>query len=148
MPDLGAGLLGCYRCAYVWRLRKSPVRLCPRCKSALWDSPRTARPGSRRPKRGAGPDEVFGPRRDALLKLVRSFGATDPRVFGSVARGEAGPGSDVDLLVTFANPPGLFARMDFREKLEELLGRRVDLATEENLHWLIRPRVMAEAIPV
>jgi predicted nucleotidyltransferase len=104
-----------------------------------------ARRGRRKP--GVGPKEVFGPRREDLLALAHAFGATDLRVFGSVARSEAGPRSDVDLLVTFLDPPGLFARMEFREKLEELLGRRVDLATEANLHWLIRPQVLAEAVP-
>jgi predicted nucleotidyltransferase len=69
-------------------------------------------------------------------------------VFGSVARGEAGPRSDVDLLVVFPDPPGVLARMEFEERLESLLGRRVDFATESNLHWLIRPRVLAESVPV
>jgi uncharacterized protein len=91
---------------------------------------------------------VFGPHRLALLELSKSFGAVNLRVFGSVARHEAGPRSDVDLLVEFPNPPGILTRMEFEERLEALLGRRVDLATEANLHWLIRPRVLAESVPV
>jgi len=91
---------------------------------------------------------VVTPYRDALLALAGRFGATDLRVFGSVARGEAGPESDVDLLVRFEHPVGLFRRMELKEQVEQLLGRKVDLATEGNLHWLIRPTVLAEAVPV
>jgi hypothetical protein len=91
---------------------------------------------------------VVGPHRQALLTLAAKFGATDLRVFGSVARGEAGPESDVDLLVRFEHPVGLFGRMELKERAEQLLGRTVDLATEGSLHWLIRPEVLAEAVPV
>lgn len=148
MPDLGSGLLGCYRCAYVWRLRKSPVRTCPRCKSTLWNIPRAREVRTPRARRGVGINDVLGTRRDAFLKLARSFGVTRLRVFGSIARGEAGPKSDLDLLVEFRDPLGVLRRAEFEEKIEALLGRRVDLATEEELHWLIRPRVLSEAAPV
>jgi predicted nucleotidyltransferase len=148
MPDLGSGLLGCYRCAYVWRLRKSPVRICPRCKSPLWNTPKVERPRRRARPSGAGAEEVLGPHRPLLLRLARRYGATSVRVFGSVARGEAGPASDIDLLVEFPDPPGILRRMEFEQRLEALLGRRVDMATEANLHWLIRPQVLAEAVPV
>lgn len=148
MPDLGGGLLGCFRCAYVWRPRKSPVRICPRCKSPLWDVPRLQKPPAKRRRTGAGIDEVLGPHRKALLELAKSFGATQLRVFGSVARHESGPESDIDLLVQFPDPPGILTLMEFEERLEALLGRRVDLATESNLHWLIRPQVLAECVPV
>ena len=72
----------------------------------------------------------------------------DLRIFGSVARGEAGPDSDVDFLVRFRRPIGLLRRSEFRERAESLLGRRVDLATEASLHWMVRPRVLLEAIPL
>jgi predicted nucleotidyltransferase len=148
MPDLGGGLAGCYQCAYVWRPRTARRRTCPRCKSTQWDVPRPIAPRRSRRPRGAGIEEVLGPHRDRLLALTGEFGATQLRVFGSVARGEAGPRSDLDLLVEFADPPGVLRRMEFEERLEGLLGRRVDLATEANLHWLLRPRVLAEAVPV
>ena len=147
MPDLGSGLMGCYRCAYVWRLRKSPVRLCPRCKSPLWNTPRPIGPGKGRRRTGLGVPEILGDHRSDLFAIARSFGITDLRVFGSIARGEAGPRSDVDLLIRLRSPLGLLQRVELEEKLEVLLGRRVDVATEEELHWLIRPRVIAEAVP-
>jgi predicted nucleotidyltransferase len=148
VPDLGSGLLGCYRCAYVWRLRKSPVRICPRCKSRAWNTPRLNRAGNRPRGTGTGIDEILGDRRPALFALARSFGVTDIRVFGSVARREASPTSDVDLMIGLRAPLGVLRRAEFEEKLEVLLGRRVDVATEDELHWLIRPRVSAEAVPV
>jgi predicted nucleotidyltransferase len=148
MPDLGGGLLGCYRCGYVWRLRKSPVRMCPRCKSKAWDQPSPATPRQVRRGRGLGIVEVIGPKRAALVALVAEYGGTDVRVFGSVARGSARSGSDVDLLVRFRPPIGLLARMELKERTTQLLGRRVDIATPESLHWLIRPSVLTEAVTV
>ena len=103
-------------------------------------------PASRR--QGLSTSGVVLPHRKALLALADRFGATDLWVFGSFARGEAGPDSDVDLLVRFEHPVGLFRRMEFKELAGQLLGRTVDLATEGNLHWLIRPTVLAEAVPV
>jgi uncharacterized protein len=148
MPDLGAGLLGCYRCGYVWRFRKSPVSTCPHCKSLRWDSSRAHRLRPSSSRKGMGISAVIGPRRRALLSLATRFGARDVRVFGSVARGEAGPKSDIDLLVRFDEPVGLFGRIEFQRLAEGLLGRKVDIASERNLHWLIRPEVLAEAVPV
>ncbi len=80
--------------------------------------------------------------------LAREYGAVDIRIFGSVARGTASPRSDIDLLVTFRRPLGLLRRGELKESAEALLGRPVDLATEANLHWMVRPRVLGEAIPL
>jgi predicted nucleotidyltransferase len=95
-----------------------------------------------------GVSTVIAPHRRDLLALAARFGAADLRVFGSVARGQAGPDSDVDLLVRFQHPVGLFRRLEFQQRAEHLLGRPVDLASEGNLHWLIRPDVLAEAVSV
>lgn len=67
-------------------------------------------------------------------------------VFGSVARGEAGTSSDVDLLVEFARPVGLFRFMEVQEYLERILGRRVDLATRDALKRQFREAILAEAV--
>ncbi|MFI5417947.1 MAG: nucleotidyltransferase family protein [Candidatus Lutacidiplasmatales archaeon] len=132
----------------MWRFRKSPVRICPRCKTPKWDVPRSPHSPPSPRSRGLGVSAVVGPHRRALLALAAKFGASDLRVFGSVARGDARPNSDIDMLVRFDQPIGLFGRMEFKDRLEQLLGRKVDLATAGNLHWLIRSQVLAEAVPV
>ena len=147
VPDLGDGLRGCYRCGYVWRPRKSPLRICPRCKSKYWDTPPVPRVFKQFRKHGLGLAEVIGPRADELKTLAAQFGGYELRVFGSVARGQATAVSDVDILLRFRRPLGLLARSELRERAALLLGRRVDVATESNLHWLVRPRVLSEAIP-
>jgi uncharacterized protein len=62
-------------------------------------------------------------------------------VFGSVARGDENEKSDVDLIVQFRNPIGMFELMDFEERAEKALGRPVDIGTEAGLHPLIRDNV-------
>jgi hypothetical protein len=67
-------------------------------------------------------------------------------LFGSAARGEARPESDLDLLIEFSRPVGLFHFMEVREFLEEILGRRVDLVTPGALKPQLREAILEEAI--
>lgn len=69
-------------------------------------------------------------------------------VFGSVARGEAGPDSDVDLLVEFSRPISLIRYMDIQDHLSELLGCVVDLVPKDSIKLLIRESVLREAVDV
>ena len=62
-------------------------------------------------------------------------------VFGSVARGEDSPASDIDLLAKFNKPIGFIELFDIEQKLGAVLGRRVDLGTEGSLHPLIKAGV-------
>ena len=80
--------------------------------------------------------------------LHERFGVTRLTLFGSVARDEAGPGSDVDLLVEFDKPVGLFSFLELQNHLESLLGCAVDLGTPQSLKPRLRARVMAEAVHV
>ena len=68
------------------------------------------------------------------------------RVFGSVARGEATPDSDIDFLVELEPGRNLLDRIALIQDLEELLNRKVDVAKPSNLHELIREKVVSEAI--
>ena len=79
---------------------------------------------------------------------LRRLGVKSLRLFGSVARGEATPGSDVDLLVAFDGPPTFSGFMDLKIFIEDLLGVRVDLVTETGLREGVRPHVEREAIRV
>lgn len=95
-----------------------------------------------------GIDDFLKGKREEILRLAAKHGALNVRVFGSVARGDAGPGSDIDFLIeagpnrTPFFPGGLLA------DLEELLGRKVDVITEKGLHWYVREKVLKEAIPL
>jgi predicted nucleotidyltransferase len=77
---------------------------------------------------------------------IRALGVVRLALFGSVLRGTAGPESDVDLLVRFAEGSKTFDRfLALCELLEERLGRRVELVTTEALSPYLGPRILAEA---
>jgi uncharacterized protein len=139
------GLAGCFRCGNVWRPRSAEPKICPRCKSRLWDVPRL-RPV--RSGRGLGIAEIIGPRRSQMLTLLHEHRARNPRVFGSVVRSEATRRSDIDLLVDFEDGASLFDQIGLQQDLERLFRRKVDVTTPEGLHWLVRPQVLFEAVPV
>jgi predicted nucleotidyltransferase len=86
--------------------------------------------------------------RTAILATAERYGARNIRVFGSVARGTAGPRSDVDFLVEFEPGRGLFARGALWDSLQELLGCDIDLLTERSLRPTLREPVLREAIPL
>lgn len=67
-------------------------------------------------------------------------------VLGSAARGELRPDSDVDVLVDFDRPVSLFEFSRLRRRLEDLLGRRVDLVTRDALKTQMRERILDEAV--
>lgn len=85
-------------------------------------------------------------RRDEILRLAAAHGARNVRVFGSAARGEARPDSDVDLLVEFEPGRSLLDRVALKQELEDLLRAPVDVATPTGLHPIVRDRVLAEAV--
>jgi len=80
--------------------------------------------------------------------LRRTFGIGTLALFGSVARDEAGPASDVDVLVEFLEAPTFDGYMDLKLRLEELFGRRVDLVTRSGLRERARPYVEQDLIRV
>jgi predicted nucleotidyltransferase len=80
--------------------------------------------------------------RGALPGLMASHGVLHLDLFGSFARGEAGPDSDVDFHVTFLEEPTFASYMGLKEDLESLLGRNVDLVTLKGLKPRIREAVM------
>ena len=84
--------------------------------------------------------------RPAILQLAAQHGASNVRVFGSVARGDDGPESDVDLLVALADDRSLLDLVGLWQDLEDLLQRKVDVVTDGGLHERIRERVLGEAV--
>jgi excisionase family DNA binding protein len=91
---------------------------------------------------------LLGSKRDDILRIAQTHGASNVRIFGSVARGEADENSDIDFLVEFAPGTSLLQHGAMIADLEDLLGRKVDVAPEKNLKERIRERVLAEAIPL
>lgn len=87
-------------------------------------------------------------KRDQILRLAKRHGVTGVRVFGSMARGDVGPQSDVDLLIEVGPEPSPWFPGGLVAELEELLGRRVQVVTERGLDELLRDRVLREAVPL
>jgi predicted nucleotidyltransferase len=83
--------------------------------------------------------------RAEILRLAAEHGAYNVRVFGSVVRGEAGPESDVDLLVNMEPGRSLFDLGGLLMDLQDFLGCSVDVVTEAGLRPRIRQRVLNEA---
>ena len=83
-----------------------------------------------------------------LGEIRKKFGVESLALFGSVARGEAKAGSDLDVLVTFTTTPGMFGFLDLKEYLEQLLSCPVDLVTEKALKRQLREKILREAISV
>jgi len=92
-------------------------------------------------------DKILGILHDHAEELDR-FGVRSIAVFGSAARDEHGPKSDVDILVEFdpARRIGLLAFIRLRQRLEEMIGVRVDLATKKALKPQLRDRILREAV--
>jgi hypothetical protein len=79
---------------------------------------------------------------------LKRRGVKSLAIFGSVARGEASGGSDIDLLVEFDRPVGLFEFIRLKYALEELTGFRVDLVTPDALRPALREAILSEAVYV
>ena len=92
--------------------------------------------------------QVVREKREEILRISASHGAHNVRIFGSVARGETGPDSDVDFLVDMRPGRTLLDLAHLFMDLEDLLGCKVDVVNPEGLHWYIRERVMREATPL
>ncbi len=87
-------------------------------------------------------------RRDEVLGVASRHGASNVRVFGSVARGEPRAGSDVDFLVDMQGGRSLLDLGGLLMDLSDLLAREVDVVTEQGLRARVRARVLAEAQPL
>lgn len=91
---------------------------------------------------------LLAEKRDEILRIAARHGAYNVRVFGSMARGDAGPASDVDLLVDVRPDPSAFFPGGLVADLEDLLGRHVDVVEPAGLHWYLRDTILHEAVPL
>lgn len=86
-------------------------------------------------------------KRNLILKIADDNGIHNVRVFGSVARREDGLESDLDLIVQFEKGRDLFDLFRyFKEEVEELLDTKVDVVTENSIHWSLRENVLDGAV--
>ena len=92
--------------------------------------------------------QLVGETRGDILRLAAQHGATNIRVFGSVVRGEAGAGSDIDFLVDMEPKRSLLDIATLKLDLQDLLDCDVDVVTESSLYWLLRRRILREARPL
>ena len=93
-------------------------------------------------------DTLRAERKDEILRLAERRGAHNLRVFGSVARGDANEGSDLDLLVAWEPGRSLMDHAGLVQDLQELLGIKVHVGTEKSLHWYVRDKILREATPL
>ena len=91
------------------------------------------------------PSEVLPQHRDAIRQLVEQAGMANPRVFGSVLRGEDQEDSDLDILVDPGPRASLLDMAGLQIELEKALGVKVDVRTPGELHPRFREKVLAEA---
>ena len=99
-------------------------------------------------KQAVSKSETLALLREHKPVLTERFGVVDLALFGSTVRDEAGPDSDVDILVTFKRPLGSKQYFGAWHYLEDLLGRPIDFVTDRELRAELRPYVEAEAVHV
>ena len=94
-----------------------------------------------------GIEEITKHKRE-IFTLAAKHGASNIRVFGSIAKGTADENSDIDFLVELEAGRSLFDLGGLLMDLQDLLHRKVDVVTEKGLHWYIRDKVLKEARPI
>ncbi len=92
--------------------------------------------------------EIVQSKREKILSAAREHGASNVRIFGSVARKEADDASDIDILVDLEPGRSLLDHAALLIELQQLLGVRVDVVTSRGLRDRIQERVLREAVPL
>ncbi len=91
-----------------------------------------------------GIPEIIQDRKEQILALSAKYGASNVRIFGSVANGTADENSDIDFLVDLEKDRSLFDLGGLLMELQELLNRKVFVTTENGLHWYVKESVLSE----
>ena len=95
-----------------------------------------------------GIQKIIANHREQILSLAAKYGAYNVRIFGSVARGTDDENSDIDFLVELEDERTLFDLGGLLMDLQDLLKRKVDVVTENGLHWYIKDKILNEAKPL
>ena len=94
------------------------------------------------------PSEILAAKRDEVLAVIARYPVVNPRLFGSVARGEDREGSDLDILVDVAGAMSYFDIVGLEHELIDLLGLHVDVATSGELKKGVLPSVLTDLRPL
>lgn len=92
--------------------------------------------------------EEIAATREQILEIATRYGACNDRTFGSVAHGDAVPDRDFDFLVNLEPGQRLIDHLALQQDLENLLRRKVDVASQQGLHAYIRAQVMGGSVPL
>lgn len=93
--------------------------------------------------------ELVRSKREEILALAEKYELTDVRLFGSVARGDEGPGSDVDIFLRRKPGSDAYLVFDFKDEVARILGCKVDVIVEQVLmRPRLRQRILKEAVAV
>jgi predicted nucleotidyltransferase len=93
-------------------------------------------------------DSTVKAKREEILRVAAQYGASNIRLFGSRARGDARSDSDADFLVDMPYGCSLLDLGRLLMDLQDILGCKVDVVEPEELHWYIRDKVLREAVPL
>ena len=93
-------------------------------------------------------NQLVKEKREEILSIAAKHGAQSIRIFGSVAKGEDTPESDVDFLVSMESGRSLFDMANMLVELQDLLNCNVDIVEPEGLHWFVKDQILKEAIPL
>ncbi len=91
-------------------------------------------------------ENLLKEKREEILRVAAKYGAHNVRVFGSVARGEAGPNSDIDFLVEFESGRSLLDHASLMLDLQQLLSCNVDVISERGLRPRVREQIMHDVV--
>lgn len=86
--------------------------------------------------------------KEIALPILKKAGITHSSIFGSVARGEHGSESDIDLIIEFQGKKTLLDLAGLQQELEEALGRKVDLVTRRSIHEPLKKLIEKEEIAI
>ncbi|MBI4158365.1 MAG: nucleotidyltransferase family protein [Candidatus Yanofskybacteria bacterium] len=86
--------------------------------------------------------------REQILPLLKEAGVLRSALFGSVARGEAGSGSDIDILIELPKDKSMFDLIELEEKIGKKLNKKIDLVTYRSLHHLLRDKILSEQVSI
>ncbi|MFW5697192.1 MAG: nucleotidyltransferase family protein [Fimbriimonadaceae bacterium] len=92
--------------------------------------------------------ELLAGLRPEIADVARRYGASNLRLFGSAARGEDGPQSDIDLLVEIESGRTLLDLVGLEQDLTDLIGRKVDIVVEGGVNRHLEPKILSEAVTI